>query len=283
MIQDIQPHRFDNEFSFKTPESADYLLIFNGDSLLMDKSSRELNFTTVEQISKLNPDIVKSAVYLFSLDKTSFFYALDEIEEGKNLKYFKMKYIRKLLSGWRVFVAATASHFASWHGTNKFCGRCAEPMEFSKTERALCCPKCGLVKYPKISPAVIVGIIDKDKILLTRYSDRPYKKLSLVAGYVEIGESLEDTIRREVMEEVGLKVKDIKYYKSQPWAFSQSILTGFFAQLDGPSDLKIDKTELSEAIWYTRDAIAPCESTLSLTNEMIEAFRKDEISKLLPV
>lgn len=281
MLQDIQPYQFNNEFKQKTPENTDYILLFKDDSILMDKSARQINFTSVEKINALNPNIIQSAIYLFSVDNTSFFYSFETIEENKKIKYIPMRHIRKLLPEWMVFIVATASHLANWHDANRFCGRCAAPMEFSKTERALCCPKCGLVKYPNISPAVIVGIIDNDKILLTRYSDREYKKLSLVAGFVEIGETPERAIMREVMEEVGLKVKDVKYFKSQPWAFSQSLLMGFFAQLDGSSDVKLDRTELSEAIWYKREEISPCETTMSLTNEMIEAFRKNETGRLL--
>lgn len=277
MLQDIQPHHFNNEFTPKEPKNIDYLLVFDGKNILMDSSTDQLNFTSVKQIKELNPDIINGAVYLFSIDNLSIFCAFKAITETKNLKYLKIMKLRELLPGWMMFIAATASHLAHWYDTNRFCGKCGTPMYFSKTERALCCKKCGLIKYPTINPAIIVAIIDKDKILLTRYSDREYKKLSLVAGFMEIGETLEDTIKREVMEEVGLNVKNLRYYKNQPWAFSQSILIGFFAELDGDPKVKIDKNELSEATWFSREEIPQCETTLSLTNDMIEAFRKNKI------
>jgi NAD+ diphosphatase len=113
---------------------------------------------------------------------------------------------------------------------------------------------------------------------MTRYADRPYKKLSLVAGFMEIGETLENTIKREVMEEVGLRVKNIRYFKSQPWAFSQSLLVGFFADLDGNSNVNLDFQELSEAMWLSRDEIPLNDSTISLTAGMVEAFRNDKVS-----
>lgn len=276
MLQDIIPHQFDNNFKIKEPQDNDLLFIFNDNKLLVEGSSNELKFTTVEKIKELNSELVKNAIYLFSIDDSPIFCAFGSIEETETLKYIKPFEVREKFPKLQMFIVATVSHLANWYSTNKFCGRCAEPMEFSKTERALCCPKCGLTKYPNISPAVIVGIIDKDKILLTRYSDRPYKKLSLVAGFMEIGETLEDTIKREVMEEVGLKVKNFRYYKSQPWAFSQSVLMGFFVELDGDSTVKIDKTELSEATWYSREEIPPMESTISITNEMIDAFKKED-------
>lgn len=283
MLQDIQPHQFNNEFKNKLPEGSDYLLIFNGENILMDNSIGQLNFTTVQQIKEINSEIIDGAIYLFSIDSTSIFCAFNSIEETEHLKYLKTINLRESLPAWMSFIAATANHLANWYDANRFCGKCASPMISSKTERALCCEKCGLTKYPNISPAIIVGVADKDKILLTRYADRPYKKLSLIAGFMEIGETLEDTIKREVMEEVGLKVKNLRYYKSQPWAFSQSVLIGFFVELDGSSDIKLDTKELSEATWFSRDDIPQCETTQSLTNEMIEAFRKNEINVLLPL
>lgn len=280
MLQDIYPHNFNNEFKSKNPENQDYLMVFNGESILMDKSSGKRNFTAVEQIKKLNPEILQNAIYLFSIDDSSFFCAFGSIKAVNAFKYIKIKDIRKVLPDLMTFTAITAYHLAKWYDTNKFCGKCAKPMEFSTKERALYCSKCDLIKYPNISPAVIVGVISKDKILLTRYADRPYKKLSLVAGFVEIGETLEDAVKREVKEEVGLSVKNLRYFKSQPWAFSQSLLMGFFAEIDGTSVVTIDETELSEAVWYERGNIPPCETTSSLTNEMIEFFRNNEINCL---
>lgn len=281
MLQDIQPHNFNNEYAPKKPQNNDYLLCFNGENILTNASLEQLKLTTVEQIIELNPNVLKDAVYLFSIDNLSIFCIFDPIEESEKFKYINLMSLREILPEWMLFIAATANHLAKWYDTNRFCGRCAAPMEFSQIERSLCCKKCGLIKYPNITPAVIVAITDKNKILLTRYSDRPYKKLSLVAGFVEIGETLEDALKREVMEEVGLKVKNLRYFKSQPWAFSQSILMGFFAELDGSPSVKIDTKELSEATWFLREEIPPSEAPLSLTNEMIEVFRQNKIDFLL--
>ncbi|UQZ87828.1 NAD(+) diphosphatase [Deltaproteobacteria bacterium Smac51] len=161
-----------------------------------------------------------------------------------------------------------------WAAKNKYCGRCGSPTSPSPTERAMVCPSCGNIIYPSIAPVVIVGVINGDKLLMTRYSQGIYKNLALVAGFMEIGETMEDTVRREVMEEVGLEIRNIRYYKSQPWAFSQSVLAGFFADLAGSDQIKLDLTELSEAVWMPRERIQESGSSLSLTYEMIEAFRR---------
>ena len=104
-----------------------------------------------------------------------------------------------------------------------------------------------------------------------------YKKYALVAGFNEIGETLEDTVRREVMEEVGLKVKNIRYYKNQPWGLSSSLLVGFFAELDGQATVTLDTNELSEATWFKREDIREHNLSISLTQEMIEVFRRGKI------
>ena len=129
-------------------------------------------------------------------------------------------------------------------------------MKAKQTERAMQCLDCGRVVYPQICPSVIVGITDDSRILMTKYasSHSNYKKYALVAGYAEIGESLENTVAREVMEEVGLKVKNIRYYKSQPWSFSDALLVGFFCEVDGNAEIKMDTEELSAAEWFERCA-----------------------------
>ncbi|MCL2610926.1 MAG: NUDIX domain-containing protein, partial [Defluviitaleaceae bacterium] len=126
------------------------------------------------------------------------------------------------------------------------------------------------------SPVIIVGIIDGERILLTKYASG-YDRYALVAGFVEIGETLEDAVRREIKEEVGLNVCNIRYYKSQPWAFSQSLLMGFFADVYGDDNVTIDKRELSEATWFHREDIPKGYTTISLTWTMIEAFRNKNI------
>ena len=137
------------------------------------------------------------------------------------------------------------------------------------------CPICGNVIYPRMDPAIIVGIYEEDRILLTKRSPSS-GYFSLVSGYSEPGETLEETVRREVMEETGLSISHLVYYKSQPWAASQSVLAGFFARLDCDAHIHIDKSELSDARWVRREELEGCYSTsgVSLTAEMIAYFHK---------
>ena len=136
------------------------------------------------------------------------------------------------------------------------------------------CPSCGNVVYPRINPAVIVGVIKGDKLLITRYRSG-YAHNALVAGFTEIGETLEETVVREVMEETGIKVKNIRYYKSQPWGMAQDILVGFFCEADGDGDIHMDESELKYAEWVSRENIVLQPNDLSLTNEMMMHFKNN--------
>ena len=173
-----------------------------------------------------------------------------------------------------VFAAAVGESLHRWYGANRFCGRCGRPMADSDTERALVCPDCGLTVYPKICPAVIVAVSDGDRLLLTKYRGRAFRRYALVAGFAEIGESIEDTVRREVFEETGLRVKNLRFYKSQPWVFTDSLLMGFWCELDGSDAVTLETNELSEAGWYARAEIPTDHSGISLTGEMMEVFRR---------
>lgn len=133
------------------------------------------------------------------------------------------------------------------------------------------------MEYPKICPAVIIGVTDGDRILMSKYAGRTYKKYALLAGFTEIGETVEQTVAREVMEEVGLKVKNIRYYKSQPWAFSDTLLMGFYCDLDGEDKITLDQNELALAEWFERDEIPVEPSRDSLTNEMIIQFKNGAV------
>ena len=174
------------------------------------------------------------------------------------------------------FAAVTAQQLYLWYRNNRHCGRCGGGNAYAQAERACVCTECGLVTYPRISPVVIVAVTNEERLLVTRYKDRPYRRYALVAGFAEIGESLEDTVRREVFEETGVKVKNIRYYKSQPWAFTSTLLSGFYCDLDGDPAITVDGRELAEAKWMHRNDLPPADSDIALTAEMMERFRLGE-------
>ena len=188
--------------------------------------------------------------------------------------YEPARSLRQLQSKEICFAIMTGWHLYNWYRANRFCGCCAAPTEHDSKERMLRCPNCGNMIFPRISPAVIVAVTNGDRILLSKYAGRAYTRYALLAGYAEIGETIEQTVHREVMEEVGLKVKNLRYYKSQPWGVDGNVLMGFFCDVDGNDTIHIDETELSMADWYPRDALPARDDGISLTREMIRIFEE---------
>ena len=127
--------------------------------------------------------------------------------------------------------------------------------------------------FPRLNPAVIVGVINNDEIVLTKYK-AGFNQNALVAGFCEFGETLENAVRREVKEEVGLNVKNIRYYKSQPWGIAQDLLVGFYCDVDGDTTIKMDNNELKSAIWTKKEDILLQDKQYSLTNEMMTRFKE---------
>ena len=273
MIQDIAPHKYHVEFEPCKPTTEDILLIFKGSSVLVREENGRTWFPAVGGF-----DLKARPVYLFKIDDTNIF--MTDVEEGVNFEgwdFVKPEYFRTAAPHWKAFAGITAVQLHRWYTENKFCSRCGGKNKHGVTERSLVCSNCGKTIYPRISPCVIVALTDGDRIMLTKYSKSHsrYRRYSLIAGYTEVGETLEDTVRREVMEEVGLKVKNIRYFKNQPWSFSDTLLVGFFCELDGSDKPSIDTTELSEATWFKREDIPATTSLISLTNTMIEHFRNE--------
>ena len=172
------------------------------------------------------------------------------------------------------FAANTGIQLAHGYQDNRFCGRCGTLTELATDERAIICPQCGRRIYPRIVPAVIVGVTNGSKLLITRYANRPFVHNALVAGFTEIGETLEQTVAREVREEVGLSVKNIRYYKSQPWGMVDDLLAGFYCDVDGDPAVHLDDGELASAIWTESGEIIGQPDDFSLTNEMMIHFRE---------
>ena len=273
MIQDIYPSKLNNNYADHNMSPEDFVLWFNSEGKVYVRIDEgRIGFVTGSDIKE------SPVVYLFSVDDQKYFLALDEVNfQDPEFGYYSTRDLRDRSSGKELFAVFTAYHLWKWYTDNRYCGRCGERLNFSKKERALVCPSCGNVVYPRINPAVIVGVIKGDKLLITRYRSG-YAHNALVAGFTEIGETLEETVVREVMEETGIKVKNIRYYKSQPWGMAQDILVGFFCEADGDGDIHMDESELKYAEWVSRENIVLQPNNLSLTNEMMKLFREGIVS-----
>lgn len=303
MIQDIFPSRFDNSYKIALPQPKDIVFCFRGSAVLAKISGELVTYPQycefILGITSEEPMDVGDKfrfTYLFSIDETRYFLAdmKDELQKGAFIgemadgdiheemgevipgyMFIGINSFRKAKPQKDAFAAVTAYHLYGWYRDNRFCGRCMKRMVHDDRERMMKCPHCGNTVYPKISPAVIIAVVDKDRILLTKYAGRAYKNYALIAGFAEIGETLEETVRREVFEEVGLHVKNIRYYKSQPWGLSSSLLAGFFCELDGDDRIHLQEDELSVGIWVRASELDIEDEHISLTREMIAKFKRD--------
>lgn len=298
MLQDIAPSVYNNDFVIKEATPKDKVLVYRDRMVL---AHVEGNMLTAPTFSDLGIDPQVDGVTLHRADsadepaedlagKTRYLYAFSVSDDAYFFAEVDDGAIDALLaeSGWEFLVVSklldyqpkpvrfaltVGLEYWSWYSTAQFCGRCGTRNMHDTVERMMRCPQCGNMTFPKLFPAVIVGITRPDgKVLATRYAGRPYANYALVAGFCEMGETVEQTIHREVMEEVGLCVKNLRYYKSQPWPDSSSLLFGFFCELDGSPEITLDEYELSMAEWIERDELLT-DNDNSLTREMMGVLR----------
>ena len=286
MIQEIGDKAYNNQFVVCEPKGDDYLLHYRDRGCLARVTSRggadawaEGNAFDLPRVR----DYVRmpaKVTYLFEVGGERFFLALDdEVEAPEGFGYEAVNWLRYADPAHLLFASVTGGQLDRWYRDNRFCSRCGHPTELGPRSREIVCPECAKITYPKICPGIICAVTGRDeageKIALTRYNGRTTALWALVAGFSEIGEPLEDTVRREVMEEVGLRVKNLRFYKSQPWSFSDTLLVGFWAEVDGDQTITVDHEELKEARWFHRDemTLERVSDQVSLTGEMIEQFR----------
>lgn len=171
-------------------------------------------------------------------------------------------------------VAGRAVQLVEWARTSRYCGRCGTPCELVVGERAMRCPACCLVAYPRLAPAVIVLVRRGDEALLARNRRFRGATFSTVAGFVEPGETLEEAVRREVAEEVGVGLGEITYFSSQPWPFPHSLMIGFVAQWHS-GEIEVDGEEIVEARWFRADHLPDLPPPVSIARRLIEQWRAE--------
>lgn len=292
MIQDIYPHKFYNSYDLrKTPSENDPVFVFRGDRVLVKKNGFSL--PSVKDLHSAD-----DLIYLFRIDGDSYYLKQLEFKEkaltendiyreetdadhpvavNDDMEFIRVQFLReeKSIEKWKYFATVCAFHLYQWYQGSRFCGRCGTPTVHSEKERCMICPKCGNHIYPKIVPAVIVGVVDPvdNRLLVTRYANRSIHYDALIAGFTEFGETLEENVVREVKEETGLAVTNIRYYKSQPWGMVSDILMGFWCDVTGSREVTLDG-ELGSAVWLSPDEIKGQPDDMSLTNEMMMIFKE---------
>ena len=250
---------------------------FQNDQLMVSVND---NKATVPRLSSLK-DLKLSPVrqqYLGKLNGVDCYSAelpLDALWP-KDLSFIRLLQLYSLMEGNMMQAALYAVQIVRWEQTHQFCGRCQTKTETKNDERAKICPNCNLVVFPRLSPAIMAAVIKDDKLLMANGQNFPPSFFSVLAGFVEPGETLEECVAREVKEEVGLSVKNVRYFNSQPWPFPDSLMIGFFADYAG-GEIVVDGVEIRKADWFSvQEMPRRPDAKISLAGKMIDWFEKKQ-------
>ena len=193
------------------------------------------------------------------------------VEPPEGFIFQNLRSLHTILDDDLFAIAARATQLIAWDRTHHYCGACATPTQQSSTERAKHCPNCNLRQYPRLSPAVIMLVYRGDDVLLARAPRFREGMFSVLAGFVEPGESLEETVAREVKEEVDVEIKNIRYFGSQPWPFPNSLMIGFTAEY-ASGEIIPEPTEIEAADWFHKSDLPPVPGKLSIARKLIDWF-----------
>lgn len=259
-------------------ELEEYYFVFDGNKLLVKNINGQFIIPTYNDIADSGISIINRIDFgnyngcpCYCLDKP-----FDYIPDNK-MEFHELRQLGGIFDSELFQLSCRGLHLLRWYENNKYCSRCGSLAENKKDERAKICPKCGYINYPRISPAIIVAIVNKDKILLahnSRFADGVY---SIIAGFVEPGETFEKCVAREVMEEVGIKVKNIKYFGSQPWPFPDSLMVGFTAEY-ASGEIREDGFEITHADWFGADELPSTPKGGSVAAKLINWFLQNQKS-----
>ena len=284
MLQDLSFGHLDNQYHEKSPRPQDRVLCMRGGDILIARAADDtLSLPRWQDVQAVSGDWHcwggADTQFIFSMQEEDYYLWMGEAGVVPGFDFEPAAGLRQIVSKDICFAAMTGWHLFTWYRNNQFCGRCGARTEHDHKERMMRCTACGNMIFPRINPAAIIAVTDGDRLVLSKYAGRAYTRFALIAGFLEIGETAEEGVAREVMEEVGLKVKNIRYYKSQPWGIAGNLLMGFYCDLDGDDTISIDENELSEAGWYDRHDLPAKDDGISLTREMIRVFSEGKEPK----
>ena len=266
---------FKRFLDFKTNNLNKKLIIFNNNKIIFDKDIN--NF--ILDYPYLNIDIDNLIYVGIGESEDSIYYAVDAT--NSNFSINEQGYtslieidIRSILvksSAEEIALVGRAQHLLDWYKNSQFCGACGAKNMYSNKESAFYCSCSKNMLYPKISPCVIGIILNGDDILLARNKLFPDGMFSAIAGFVEASETLEQTFEREIYEEVGLKVKNIKYFGSQPWPFPNQLMIAFTCEYES-GEINVDGDEIVEASWFNANNMPNIPPTSSISGQLINSY-----------
>ena len=249
---------------------APYTFIFRGGALLVHEGDLALPADPARALTRWD-DAAMHPVGLLDQRYCQAAWVDGGVQPAPGYAFVGLRALFGALDERLLGVAGRAFQIVEWARTHRFCGACGTPTEHVAGERCLRCPACGHVAYPRISPAMMVLVKKGDRILLARHAGPRATRYSPLAGFLEPGEAIEDAVHREVFEEVGLQVKDLKYFGSQSWPFPHSLMIAFTAEYAG-GEIRLQEDEIVEARWFgPDDAMPPYAKGISISGALIEA------------
>jgi NAD+ diphosphatase len=255
-----------------TKEDPAWWFAFEGDKLLVRPDGTSISIPCLTDFAELGLRTVRQH-YLGRLPDRHCYTV--ELAEGTvppaGMTFQGLRQVGFLVDEVLFSLAGRALQVLEWDRTHQFCSRCGIQMRIRPIERAKECPQCGLLFFPRLAPAIIVAVTRGDELLLARSHRFPTKMYSVIAGFVEPGETLEHAVRREVQEEVGLAVKGIRYFGSQPWPFPHSLMIGFTASYTG-GEITLDDPEIDDAGWYRAGNLPTIPGKISIARQLIDWF-----------
>ncbi len=249
--------------------SQAYWFIFNSDKILINTKNKSIPFS--KDLAEFNFTIIRK-IYLGTLQEHPCYAA--EVEESnypQDWSFMDLRSAYSFLEEDIYLLGGRAIQIINWDKNHQFCGKCGTPTETMDTEMAKFCPECGFTSFTRLSPAVITAIIKEGKLLMAKHTYHRSNMYGLIAGFVEAGETLEEAVQRETMEEVGLKVKNVKYFGSQPWPFPHSLMIGFTAEYES-GDIEVDGEEIAHAKWFEVNDLPEIPSKISIAGELIDWY-----------
>ncbi len=264
---------FKPDFNAPTVEPASALwFIFNKGRLLVKITDDACSVPDTSHLTQFKSAIIHKQ-YLGTLNECPCFAAEFAGMPAPDTEW-AFKDLRGLFGKMEedlIWVAGRANQLVNWSQTHRYCGRCGKPTEDKTNERAKICAECGLLNYPRLSPAIIVAVLKNDRILLGRNKRFKLPFYSVLAGFVEPGESLEACVKREIREEVGITVKNIRYFGSQPWPFPDSLMIAFVADY-ASGEICLDGSEIIDAEWFAKDNLPQIPPKISIARQLIDWF-----------
>lgn len=254
------------------PSEPALFFAFAQDRLLVHLERQAPRIPLLHQAGELGLPVVRQQ-YLGTLGQTHC-YSLElepEVQPPAGMALKGLRQLFGLLEEELFWVAGRAVQIVNWDRTHQYCGQCGTSTVSRPAERAKECPACGLLSFPRVSPAIIVLVERGRQLLLARNQRFPPGRYSIIAGFVEPGETLEEAVAREVREEVSIEISDLRYFASQPWPFPHSLMVGFTAQYAG-GEIKPDPAEIEDAAWFTPDHLPDLPDGISISRRLIDWF-----------